>query len=205
MYLEGIAAAGSEQNILVFDLGGGTFDVSILTIDNGVFEARSFPSMLKCTIYNLNNNLFILGNNIAGCIHCLELLYTMTARCPGSAATMPNSNAWLWYCLPVLYSTCARLIVPVCRRQVISTSGDTHLGGEDFDHRVMDYFIKLIKKKHKVDVSKDNRALQKLRREAERAKRALSSQHQVGGMCLDGIFASRRGHLSQCHPYGTPL
>ena len=63
--------------------------------------------------------------------------------------------------------------------QVISTSGDTHLGGEDFDHRVMDYFIKLIKKKYKVDISKDNRALQKLRREAERAKRALSSQHQV--------------------------
>ncbi len=45
----------------------------------------------------------------------------------------------------------------------------------------MEYFIKLIKKKHSVDVSKDARALQKLRREAERAKRALSSQHQVGG------------------------
>ena len=44
---------------------------------------------------------------------------------------------------------------------------------------MMDYFIKLIKKKYKVDISKDNRALQKLRREAERAKRALSSQHQV--------------------------
>ncbi|BDA50878.1 Luminal-binding protein 5 [Coccomyxa sp. Obi] len=96
----GLDKKGVEQNILVFDLGGGTFDVSILTIDNGVFE-------------------------------------------------------------------------------VISTSGDTHLGGEDFDHRVMDYFIKLIKKKYKVDISKDNRALQKLRREAERAKRALSSQHQV--------------------------
>jgi Hsp70 protein len=53
--------------------------------------------------------------------------------------------------------------------------------GEDFDQRVMEYFIKLIKKKHSVDVSKDARALQKLRREAERAKRALSSQHQVGG------------------------
>ena len=64
--------------------------------------------------------------------------------------------------------------------QVISTSGDTHLGGEDFDHRVMDYFMKLVKKKYKVDISQDNRALQKLRREAERAKRALSSQHQVG-------------------------
>ncbi|KAK9825136.1 hypothetical protein WJX81_002830 [Elliptochloris bilobata] len=96
----GLDKKTGEHNILVFDLGGGTFDVSILTIDNGVFE-------------------------------------------------------------------------------VISTSGDTHLGGEDFDHRVMDYFIKLIKKKYKVDVSKDSRALQKLRREAERAKRALSSQHQV--------------------------
>jgi heat shock protein 5 len=84
----------------VFDLGGGTFDVSILTLDQGVFE-------------------------------------------------------------------------------VIATNGDTHLGGEDFDHRIMDYLIKLIKKKHGKDVSTDNRALQKLRREAERAKRALSSQHQV--------------------------
>lgn len=51
--------------------------------------------------------------------------------------------------------------------------------GEDFDHRIMDYFIKLIKKKHGKDISKDNRALGKLRRECERAKRALSSQHQV--------------------------
>jgi heat shock protein 5 len=96
----GLDKKGGEHNILVFDLGGGTFDVSVLTIDNGVFE-------------------------------------------------------------------------------VVSTSGDTHLGGEDFDHRVMDYFMKLVKRKYKVDISKDNRALQKLRRETERAKRALSSQHQV--------------------------
>jgi heat shock protein 5 len=96
----GLDKKSSEKNILVFDLGGGTFDVSILTIDDGVFE-------------------------------------------------------------------------------VISTSGDTHLGGEDFDHRVMDYFIKLIKRKYKVDIREDSRALQKLRREAERAKRALSSAHQV--------------------------
>ena len=96
----GLDKKGGEKNILVFDLGGGTFDVSILTIDNGVFE-------------------------------------------------------------------------------VISTNGDTHLGGEDFDQRVMEYFIKLIKKKFKKDISGDARALQKLRREAERAKRALSSQHQV--------------------------
>ena len=96
----GLDKRGKEQNILVFDLGGGTFDVSVLTIDNGVFE-------------------------------------------------------------------------------VISTNGDTHLGGEDFDQRIMDYFMKLIKRKYSKDVSKDPRARQKLRREAERAKRALSSQHQV--------------------------
>ncbi|KAK4752235.1 hypothetical protein SAY87_021033 [Trapa incisa] len=96
----GLDKRGGEKNILVFDLGGGTFDVSILTIDNGVFE-------------------------------------------------------------------------------VLATNGDTHLGGEDFDQRIMEYFIKLIKKKHNKDISKDNRALGKLRREAERAKRALSSQHQV--------------------------
>lgn len=96
----GLDKKGGEMNILVYDLGGGTFDVSILTIDNGVFE-------------------------------------------------------------------------------VLSTSGDTHLGGEDFDHRIMDYFMKLIKKKFNKDISKDKKALGKLRRECERAKRALSSQHQV--------------------------
>ncbi|KAL9305503.1 putative mediator of RNA polymerase II transcription subunit 37b [Arabidopsis thaliana] len=96
----GLDKKGGESNILVYDLGGGTFDVSILTIDNGVFE-------------------------------------------------------------------------------VLSTSGDTHLGGEDFDHRVMDYFIKLVKKKYNKDISKDHKALGKLRRECELAKRSLSNQHQV--------------------------
>merc|ERR1712066_1134294 len=90
----------SEQNILVYDLGGGTFDVSLLTIDSGVFE-------------------------------------------------------------------------------VVATNGDTHLGGEDFDQRVMDHFMKLYKKKTGKDVRKDNRAVQKLRREVEKAKRALSSGHQA--------------------------
>ncbi|KAK3017237.1 hypothetical protein RJ639_005525 [Escallonia herrerae] len=99
-YGYGLDTSKSESNILVFDLGGGTFDVSILTIDGGVFEVRS-------------------------------------------------------------------------------TSGDTHLGGEDFDHRVMDYFIKLIQKKYNKNISKDNKALGKLRKECERAKRALSNQHQV--------------------------
>ncbi|CAN0408676.1 unnamed protein product, partial [Ectocarpus sp. 12 AP-2014] len=89
-----------EQNILVFDLGGGTFDVTLLTIDNGVFE-------------------------------------------------------------------------------VLATNGDTHLGGEDFDQRVMQYFLKMLKKKNGADISNDNRALQKLRREVERVKRVLSTQHQA--------------------------
>ena len=84
----------------MFDLGGGTFDVSLLTIDNGVFE-------------------------------------------------------------------------------VLATNGDTHLGGEDFDQRVMEYFIKVYKKKTGKDLRKDHRAVQKLRREVEKAKRTLSIQHQV--------------------------
>lgn len=86
--------------INIYLLKGGTFDVSILTIDNGVFE-------------------------------------------------------------------------------VVSTNGDTHLGGEDFDQRVLDHFIKLIKKKHQKDISKDKRAIQKLKREVEKAKRALSSTHEA--------------------------
>jgi len=96
----GLDKKEGEKNILVFDLGGGTFDVSLLTIDNGVFE-------------------------------------------------------------------------------VVSTSGDTHLGGEDFDQRVMEYFVKLYKKKKGKDIRKDNRALQKLRREVEKTKRALSTAHQA--------------------------
>merc|ERR1711871_381997 len=96
----GLDKKGGEKNILVFDLGGGPFDVTLLTIDNGVFE-------------------------------------------------------------------------------VLATNGDTHLGGEDFDQRIMKYFIKMMKKRHKKDISSDKRAVQKLRREVERVKRALSSQHSA--------------------------
>jgi len=96
----GLDKKGGEQNILVFDLGGGTFDVTALTIDNGVFE-------------------------------------------------------------------------------VLATNGDTHLGGEDFDQRVMQYFVKLFKKKYNKDMAVDKRSLQKLRREVERVKRVLSTQHQA--------------------------
>lgn len=63
--------------------------------------------------------------------------------------------------------------------EVLSTNGDTHLGGEDFDQRVMDYFVKLYKKKAGKNIKGDNRAIQKLRREVEKAKRTLSSQHQT--------------------------
>ena len=90
----------SATNIMVYDLGGGTFDVSILTLDDGVFE-------------------------------------------------------------------------------VLATNGDTHLGGEDFDNRVMQHFLTLIKKKHDKDLKSDKRAIAKLRREVEKAKRGLSSVHSV--------------------------
>jgi heat shock protein 5 len=89
-----------ERNIMVFDLGGGTFDVSLLTIDNGVFE-------------------------------------------------------------------------------VVATSGDTHLGGEDFDHRILSHYVDVFKKKHGKNIANDKRAIAKLRREVEKAKRAVSSTHQA--------------------------
>jgi len=61
----------------------------------------------------------------------------------------------------------------------MGTNGDTHLGGEDFDQRIMQFFIKKWKKQKKGDITKDKRAMQKLRREAERVKRALSTQPQA--------------------------
>ncbi|EZG45091.1 heat shock protein 70 [Gregarina niphandrodes] len=96
----GLDKKGGEKNILVYDLGGGTFDVSLLTIDNGVFE-------------------------------------------------------------------------------VVATNGDTHLGGEDFDQKTMEHFIRLFKQKNGKDIRSDPRALQKLRREVEKAKRELSSFHNT--------------------------
>merc|ERR1712054_488875 len=59
--------------------------------------------------------------------------------------------------------------------EVTATSGDTHLGGEDFDRRVIDYLLKVFKRKNGKDLTDDKRAVQKLRREVERAKRALST------------------------------
>lgn len=96
----GIDKREGEQNIIVFDLGGGTFDVSLLTIDNGVFE-------------------------------------------------------------------------------VSATAGDTHLGGEDFDQRLTEHFVKIFKKKNGKDIQSDPRAMQKLKSEVEKAKRDLSNVHQT--------------------------
>ena len=86
----------SECNVLIFDLGGGTFDVSILTIEEGIFKVKS-------------------------------------------------------------------------------TAGDTHLGGEDFDNRMVDHFVNEFKRKHKKDMKGNKRALRRLRTACERAKRTLSA------------------------------
>ena len=91
---------GGERNVLIFDLGGGTFDVSILTIEDGIFEVKS-------------------------------------------------------------------------------TAGDTHLGGEDFDNRMVNFFVQEFKRKHKKDLSTNKRALRRLRTACERAKRTLSSSSQA--------------------------
>ena len=91
---------GSESNILIFDLGGGTFDVSLLTIEDGIFEVKA-------------------------------------------------------------------------------TAGDTHLGGEDFDNRMVDFFTQEFKRKHRKDIRENQRALRRLRTACERAKRTLSSSTQA--------------------------
>ncbi|KAF7054431.1 hypothetical protein CFC21_062104 [Triticum aestivum] len=94
------ATSTGEKNVLIFDLGGGTFDVSILTIEEGIFEVKS-------------------------------------------------------------------------------TAGDTHLGGEDFDNRMVNHFVQEFKRKNKKDISGNPRALRRLRTACERAKRTLSSTAQT--------------------------
>lgn len=99
----------NEKNVLIFDLGGGTFDVSILTIDDGsIFEVRS-------------------------------------------------------------------------------TAGDTHLGGEDFDNRLVDHFLKEFQRKHHKDMSKNARAVRRLRTACERAKRTLSNSTEAS-IEIDALF-----------------
>jgi len=102
------SAGAGEKNILIFDLGGGTFDVSILSIDEGIFEVKA-------------------------------------------------------------------------------TAGDTHLGGEDFDNRMVDHFIQEFKRKQKKDISGNKRALRRLRTACERAKRTLSSAAQAN-IEIDSLF-----------------
>ncbi|WVY92387.1 hypothetical protein V8G54_031475 [Vigna mungo] len=97
-----------ERNILVFDFGGGTFDVSILTIENKVFQVKA-------------------------------------------------------------------------------TAGNTHLGGEDINNRMMNYFVEEMKRKRKVDISGNPRALRRLKSACERAKRALSSAITTS-IEIDGLF-----------------
>jgi len=98
----------NEANVLIFDLGGGTFDVSILAIEGGIFEVKS-------------------------------------------------------------------------------TAGDTHLGGEDFDNRLVDHFVMEFKRKHKKDISGNKRALRRLRTACERAKRTLSASAQAN-IEIDSLF-----------------
>merc|ERR1711973_345920 len=100
--------SSQESNVLIFDLGGGTFDVSILTIEDGIFEVKS-------------------------------------------------------------------------------TAGDTHLGGEDFDNRMVNHFVQEFKRKYKKDMSTNKRALRRLRTACERAKRTLSSSAQAS-IEIDSIF-----------------
>ncbi|RLV82833.1 Heat shock protein SSA1 [Meyerozyma sp. JA9] len=100
--------SSGEQNVLIFDLGGGTFDVSLLTIDDGIFEVKA-------------------------------------------------------------------------------TAGDTHLGGEDFDNRLVNHFIQEFKRKTKKDMSSNQRALRRLRTACERAKRTLSSSAQTS-LEIDSLF-----------------
>jgi len=100
--------AVGERNVLIFDLGGGTFDVSILSIDDGIFEVKS-------------------------------------------------------------------------------TAGDTHLGGEDFDNRLVTHFVQEFKRKHKKDLTTNKRALRRLRTACERAKRTLSSSTQAS-IEIDSLF-----------------
>jgi len=71
--------------------------------------------------------------------------------------------------------------------EVVATAGDTHLGGEDFDQRVTEHFVKVFKKKNNVDIKKDPRAMQKLKMEVEKAKRDLSAVIQVK-ISIEGLI-----------------
>lgn len=71
--------------------------------------------------------------------------------------------------------------------EVKSTAGDTHLGGEDFDNRMVNHFVQEFKRKHKKDLSVNKRALRRLRTACERAKRTLSSSTQAS-LEIDSLY-----------------
>lgn len=71
--------------------------------------------------------------------------------------------------------------------EVKSTAGDTHLGGEDFDNRMVDHFVQEFKRKYKKDLTSNKRALRRLRTACERAKRTLSSSSQAS-IEIDSLF-----------------
>jgi heat shock protein 1/8 len=102
--LDKIKENSGERNVLIFDLGGGTFDVSILSIEDGIFEVKS-------------------------------------------------------------------------------TNGHTHLGGEDFDNRLVEFCMAEFKKKSGICIKGNNRALRRLRTQCEKAKRTLSAAHQTTIEC----------------------
>tara|TARA_Y100000389_G_scaffold123669_1_gene120991 strand:+ start:3620 stop:5569 length:1950 start_codon:yes stop_codon:yes gene_type:complete len=106
--LDKTGTSTGEKNVLIFDLGGGTFDVSVLSIEDGVFEVKA-------------------------------------------------------------------------------TAGDTHLGGEDFDNRMVDFFLQEFKRKFKKDITSNNRAMRRLRTACERAKRTLSSSTNAQ-IEIDSLF-----------------
>ena len=88
--------------------------------------------------------------------------------------------------------------------EVLASHGDTYLGGEDFDQRVMQHFIKIFNKKTNTDMQKDKRAMQRLRREVETVKRALSSSHQAR-LELEALYDGhdKNGCDIQPHRLGT--
>lgn len=100
-------------------------------------------------------NIYLLAEGLQQCWHFSHM----------------KSNFLLQVCKPLFFS-----ILELNNRFCFSIS---LLGGEDFDQKIMDYFIKMYKKKKGKDIRKDNRAVQKLRREVEKAKRGLSTQHQA--------------------------
>ncbi|XP_016339949.1 endoplasmic reticulum chaperone BiP isoform X2 [Sinocyclocheilus anshuiensis] len=159
----GLDKRDGEKNILVFDLGGGTFDVSLLTIDNGVFE-----------VVATNGDTHLGGEDFDQRVmeHFIKLYKNGLDKRDGEKNILVFDLGGGTFDVSLL-------TIDNGVFEVVATNGDTHLGGEDFDQRVMEHFIKLYKKKTGKDVRKDNRAVQKLRREVEKAKRALSAQHQA--------------------------